>query len=332
MDKEMIIAWVGGGYLDQQLENYGYDVRRIRFFKPRVLDWVAVCEEIGCEPDVVLYADSSLPPPLAGVEEFPCLTIFYCVDSHIHEWYPLYAQGFDLCAVSLKDHMERMLLRLEQNAVFWLPPFPIRGERVPASPPERIWDVLFVGHIDANTTPVRKTFLNEFRQYRPNTVVRKGTFNELFPQAKIVLNIAEKGDLNFRVFEALATGACLLTPEVEHGQKVLFEDGVHLFTYKHNDPKDAANKAAYLLANPELCEKIRQEGAALIDKKHRRHHRVEQIISMVRSVDIEMAVRQRLAQASKIRESYLRLVYLHWASVIEDSTKRQLYLNAAKKV
>lgn len=330
MVERPIIAWIGGGYLDQKFEEYGYDIRRIRFFKPRVLNWAMVCEEIGCKPDVVIYVDASLPPPLAGVENFPCLTIFYCVDSHIHEWYPLYAQGFDLCAVSLLDHLPRMLLRLKKEHIFWLPPFPIRGERPPKSQPERIWDVLFVGHVDAETTPLRKKFLKDFMECGPALEVRKGKFSELFPRAKVILNIAERGDLNFRVFEALATGACLLTPIIGNGQDLLFEEGRHLFTYRQNDPRDAAEKAAHLVAHPEICEAARKEGLLLIDKQHRRRHRVKKFCRMIASVDKDEVVGKRLSQAGRIRELYLRLVYLHWAYVIHDPTTRQLYLNAAK--
>lgn len=326
-----IIAWIGGGYLDQQFEDTGYDVRRIRFFTPRVLDWTLICEEIDGEPDIVFYADASLPPPLAGVETFPCLTVFYCVDSHIHEWYPLYAQAFDLCAVSLKKHIPRMLLRLDRKSVFWLPPFPIRGERPPATPPDRIWDVLFVGHVDAETTPIRKHFLKQFSKYMPNTTILEGEFSKLFPQAKIVLNIAEKGDLNFRVFEALATGACLLTPQIGNGQDELFKEGVHLFTYEHNNPVDAAEKALELLARPDVCERARLEGSVLIDSNHRRRHRVELILKKIRATDKDKIIRERLAQSEQIRETYLRLVYLQWASIVRDPTAQRLYLESGRR-
>ncbi|WP_316897956.1 glycosyltransferase [Pseudodesulfovibrio indicus] len=330
MSAEPTMAWIGGGYLHPQFAECGYDVRRVALSAPRVLDWDAVCRETGCEPDFVVYADASLPPPLVGLEQFPCPTLFYCVDSHIHEWYPFYAQAFDLCAVSLLDHLPRMTLRLGPDRVFWLPPFPIRGERPPKVAPKRIWDVLFVGRVDPETSPVRARFLTEFAAEVDRIEVREGTFANLFPKARIVLNIAERGDLNFRVFEALATGACLLTPRVGNGQDRLFEDGVHLFTYAQNDPRDAARKANWLLAHPELCERAGLAGLAEIDAHHRRRNRVRTILDHIEGLDREAVVRERLAQADMIRDKYLRLLYLHWGVEVTDARSRELYLKGAR--
>lgn len=324
------MAWIGGGYLHPQFAERGYDVRRVPLSSPRVLDWDGVCRETGCEPDFLVYADASLPPPLVGLERFPCPTLFYCVDSHIHQWYPLYAQAFDLCAVSLLGHLPGMTLRLGPDRVFWLPPFPIRGERPPEAGPERIWDVLFVGHVNRETSPVRARFLREFAGEVDNFAVREGSFAELFPQARIVLNVAERGDLNFRVFEALATGACLLTPRIGNGQDQLFEDGVHLFTYGQNDPCDAARKARRLLERPELCERARRAGLAEIDARHRRRHRVRTILDRIEGLDRKAAVRERLAQADAIRDKYLRLLFLHWAAEVPDARSRELYLDGAR--
>ena len=81
------VAWLGGEYFSSELEKFNYDVRKIIFYSPKVYTWEMICSEIGCEPDVVVYADASIPPPIAGVESFPCPTVFYCIDSHIHSWY-----------------------------------------------------------------------------------------------------------------------------------------------------------------------------------------------------------------------------------------------------
>ncbi|WP_018124997.1 glycosyltransferase [Desulfovibrio oxyclinae] len=324
------VAWVGGIYFRDDFARQGFDVRTVNFSGPRALNWDELCEAADCEPEVVIYTDRSLPPPLVGIESFPCLSVFYCIDSHIHEWYPLYAQGFDLCAVSLRDHMSRFRLRLDERAVFWLPPYPIRDEHPPVEQPERLWPLLFAGTVDPETTPERKVFLDRIKKLMPELEVRSGQFETLFPQAEIVLNIAERGDLNFRVFEALATGACLLTPEVGHGQSELFEDGRHLFTYPLNAPEAAAEKARELLTHPERMRTARREGLAAIDARHRRSHRAEQLAKTVRKALADSPVQQRLREVPAIHERFLRLVYLHWAQAERGSELGARYLAAGR--
>ena len=140
----------------------------------------------------------------------PCPTCFFCIDSHIHGWYADWAQAFDACAVSLKDHMPAFRQRLPMERVVWLPPFAKDTDQPPASPPEPEFDLLFVGTVDPETTPGRVRFLDEVKARMHGREVRKGEYRELFHRARLVLNVAERGDLNYRVFEALGCGACLL--------------------------------------------------------------------------------------------------------------------------
>ncbi len=128
---------------------------------------------------------------------------FYCIDSHIHS-VPALRRSFDLCAVSLRDHVEPSPAPLGRTA--WpgcrpLPPAPRPRQRTRNS----------ICSSWARWTRIQRRCAGlplAPGQAGAGLAVRQGSFPELKPRARVVLNIAERGDLNFRVFEALACGAC----------------------------------------------------------------------------------------------------------------------------
>ncbi len=323
-------ACLGGLFFQRDLVRFGIEAAHIPLTRPEALFWDDVVQRAGFTPDLVIYLDRSLPPPLLGVESFPCLTAFYCIDSHIHSWYPAYAQGFDLCAVSLKDHLPRFGQRLSTDRLLWLPPFADR-HHLP-SPAEKRWDLLFAGTVDPETTPGRHAFLRKLKNRFPGLEVRRGRFPELFPQARLALNVAERGDLNFRVFEALACGACLLTPRLEQGQDKLFRHGEHLFTYDPEDIEGLLAMAQQLLADEPLRLRVAEAGRAEVEARHRPWHRAEALARMVRSVDAGETVAVRRAAAADIRRRWMRLVYLHWAESAGDAALAARYLAASRAV
>jgi spore maturation protein CgeB len=143
----------------------------------------------------------------------------------------------------------------------------------------------------------------------------------------VVLNIAERGDLNFRVFEALACGACLLTPEVGHGQSLLFTDGEHLATYPRGDMDRLVAAACELLDDDEKREAMGRAGCAEIDARHRAEHRATALAQAMDTLPPD-TVDDRLSRAAAIRAKYLRVVYLHWAEAVENPDLRAKYLTA----
>lgn len=95
--------------------------------------------------------------------------------------------------------------------------------------------------------------------------------HQLLRESKIVLNItrthfygAETG-VNLRIFEALASGAFLLTDHCEEIAE-LFEVGVEIETF--NNASELKLKVEYYLANPEVREAIAKRGYEKLMKTH----------------------------------------------------------------
>ncbi|TIH19374.1 glycosyltransferase family 1 protein [Marinifilum sp. JC120] len=310
------------------MDELGYKTVHIPIQGQQVFTWQDILEKTGTKPYAVVYADRSIAPPLAGVENYPCLTIFHCIDTHIHSWYPLYAQGFDICLVSLKDHLDRFSPRLQESRLLWFPPIVMDVDQPVEM--EKEWDLLFVGKVDPVLTPERMNFLDKVSQKISGMHVTQGAYRNLFPKARVVLNIAERGDLNFRVFEALACGSCLLTPKIKNGLFDLFEDGVHLLAYEPNNAEDLVEKLNTLLADKELRERIARQGNELIESKHRIIHRAQTLHNVISEMDVEAAIKNRIAAAPQLRRNFLKSLYLHWAEEVGIPKFQKIYLEAAK--
>lgn len=325
------IAWVGGLFIMEQMEAQGFRCVRLPLTKPGAFNWEDIVERCGGAPDAVVYTDRSLPPPLLGVERFPCLTAFYCIDSHIHGWYPLYAGAFDLCALSLHDHLPLFARELSPQRLLWLPPF--AEDRCRPKPDVRPdLDLLFVGTVDPDTTPGRHAFLARLRNEFPGLATLRGDFTQLFPRAKVVLNVAERGDLNFRVFEALGCGACLLTPRIANGQEELFAEGVHYAAYAPDDAEDAARVARELLADDALRSRLASAGMKAVDAAHRPAHRAASLAAFLRQgLDAGLAAR-RMSGQNPARVRALRLLWLHWAEHCGDASLAARYLAEARRL
>ncbi|NCC24128.1 MAG: glycosyltransferase family 1 protein [Deltaproteobacteria bacterium] len=322
-----LLAWVGNSYFSSAMSDHGWEVRHIDLSKPW-MDWAGIVRRIGSIPDLIVYGDRSLIPPILGLESFPCPTLFYCVDSHIHTWYPFYAQAFDLVAMNLWDHLPAFLnLRLHRDRFLWLPLYSKAGDLPHITESE--FDLLFVGKVDPELTPGRAAFLTELNELFPKLVLRRGDYRSLYPKARIVLNVAEHGDMNFRVFEAMGCGSCLLTPDIGHGQDRLFVHGRDFWLYHHGDAKSAAKAAERLLFDDELRLTIGRNAWKKITEAHKPIHRAATLAAWLDSFDLQELMHERLKDAARIRETYLKVPYLHFAEQRFTEDLRQAYLRHA---
>lgn len=328
------LLWVGKSYFAGELEDCGWGTVHIHDFDGQAaFSWKDLTRIAGFEPDVLVVSDMSRPPFVLGMEEFPCVTVFYSVDAHIHSWHPYYAQGFDACLVSLRDYLPKFGGPfLPESRIWWSPPFASRKD-MPKPDVAKDIDCLFVGNLDGNLMPKRKKFLDELGEKVPSLITMQGDYRSAFPRARVVVNQAENDDMNFRIFEAMGCGACLLTPRINHGLQQMFVDGEHLLFYPPGDAGDAAYKIEFIKKHPEIGEHIGREALKIIDAEHRAQHRAQAFTDHMCDLFTEGAdniIAKRKSDAKKIRTECLSLPYLLWANEIDDAPLRQAYLAAAK--
>ncbi len=327
------LFWIGSPFFHAALPPLGWRVQYFNFEEVATFTWQCLVEKAGLEPDVVVVADKSRPPFLLGVEDFPCFTVFYAVDSHIHSWYPYYAQVFDACLVSLKDHIPLFLNKsLPSSHVRWSPPF---ARDTDCARPDILphWDSLFVGTINAQTTPQRKVFLEELQKKLPHLHCTRGNYAELFPQGRVIINHCEHDDLNFRVFEALGCGASLLTPRIGHGIEELFTHGKELLYYESGNVKDVIQNIKALLSNEKARKEMAAQGLAKVDAAHRATHRAHSFVQFLEELGTqgrEECVQARQKRASLLRETYLRPLFLLLAEATAHEALRKAYLLASR--
>lgn len=339
------LLWIGSPFFHTALESCGWDaVAFHNFEEPKAYGWHQLTRLAGFTPDVLVVADKSRAPFVLGMEDFPCLTVFYSVDSHIHAWQPYYAQGFDACLVSLRDHIPRFAgAFLPAERIWWSPAF-AWAEDAPRPDLPRDMDCLFVGTLNADL-PLRAAFLDALGRRLPGLTVTRGNYRALYPRARVVLNHCEHADLNFRVFEAMGCGACLVTPRIGHGLTELFTEGEHMLCYapdtRDGSPPDAAAMGnavsealahiRFLLAHPQRAARMGQAALAAVNGGHRALHRARAFTGHVRELLPYAAAltARRRAAAGAVRQRCLRLLYLHWAEETPSGGLRKAYLAAA---
>ncbi len=329
------IFWIGSPFFQAALPPLGWQVHFFNFEHLAVFTWDNLVNMAGFEPDVLIVADKSRPPFVLGVEDFPCFTIFYAVDTHIHSWYPYYAQGFDACIVSLKDHMELFQHKqLAPERITWFPAF-AKDSDSPRSDLSPQWDSLFVGTIHPETTPKRQVFLQNLQKELGHLHCTSGNYAELFPQGKVIINHCEHGDLNFRVFEALGCGACLLTPHIGHGLTDIFTPDKDLCCYTITDTAQAAQKIRRLLANESQRKALQEQGLTTVNAGHRALHRAQSLTHFLEKItpaEKQKSIEFRRKQAATIRQKWYKAFLLLLANAVPQAHLRAAYLQASRGI
>ncbi|MFV9507626.1 MAG: CgeB family protein [Oscillochloridaceae bacterium umkhey_bin13] len=230
-------------------------------------------------PDFVLFIESPASYFPRGLEKISCPTACYIIDIHLGTRLKLqFLPFFDYVFCAQKDYIP--LLQRHHQQVSWLPlacdPV-IHGKQSLSKTSE-------VGFVGNSYASVRRSALlsaieKEFSINDYHKMYAKELLSTVYSQAKIVFNCSINGDVNMRVFEALASGTLLLTDRVENGLYDLFDEGVHLITYENEN--EMLQCIRYFLDHEHERELIALEGMHHVLEKHTYEHRV---LSMLETI------------------------------------------------
>jgi glycosyltransferase involved in cell wall biosynthesis/2-polyprenyl-3-methyl-5-hydroxy-6-metoxy-1,4-benzoquinol methylase/Flp pilus assembly protein TadD len=232
------------------------------------------------EPDLYLWVDSGMKEVPADIEALHCPKACYLIDTHVAPKPRIeIARHFDYTFLAQKAQVEAF--RREGIArVRWLP-LACSRELHDLPKGERIYDVSYVGGLDGDATDRRRNLVSKVKARFPNSKIGRYWPDEMagaYAQSKIVFNACVNRDVNMRVFEAMASGALLITDEAD-GLEDLFEDGVHLVIYR--DDKDALDVIDYYLRHDEDRERIALAGMSSVLERHTYDHRLQEIVDTV---------------------------------------------------
>ncbi len=233
-------------------------------------------------PDYILYHDdSSSYIRVCEMHKCPLPTIFYSVDTHIHGTWHSYVSGmFDHTFVAQRSYMHAF--QVHTNHVSWLPLWAPR--RIEPSSMRDI-PICFRGTLELPQRQQRVDFLRAVAQAVPLDYAQ-GDFEEAFSRAEIVLNEQIRDDVNFRVFEAIMCGACLVTPRSPNGLAELFVDNQHLVTYEPRNPLDAIDKLRALMDDPLRRGNIARAGRDHLLSHHLAKNRADVVESILQSLTL----------------------------------------------
>lgn len=145
----------------------------------------------------------------------------------------------------------------------------------------RSLDIAYVGSTDWSKYPERGLLLKAISDAHSKIFVGQATpkkMFEIYEKSKLVFNYSPMNDLNMRFFEAIGSGAVLITnPIVNNGVEDLFEKNIDFLEY--SSIKELTSTLEQILSENETIESISSSGLKKVLENHTYHHRAEAILN-----------------------------------------------------
>ncbi|MBI4385979.1 MAG: glycosyltransferase family 1 protein, partial [Elusimicrobia bacterium] len=240
--------------------------------------WAGGFRQLGCGVTVLYPSQAASLAPGS-------YDLFLSIDDATHYLFPghLHPSAFSLSDTHMGYRADRVMARwfdfifcvhkdgaarLKQDGiprVSWVPVACAPELHVEPAASKR-YDVAFVG---GEGWGRRRRLVRTVRERFPNAYIGRASPRDMagiYSESRIVFNCGIKNDLNMRVFEALASGACLVTNLDAAGLADLFEPGVHFAGYETDE--EAIGQIERYLRDDAAREAIARAGRAEVLAKH----------------------------------------------------------------
>ena len=269
--------------------------------------------------DLALFCDESQLPMWTRVGELPVPTAWYAVDTHIHgKWHQDWQALYDVVLVAQKSKLSLYREKRNHGPVYWCPLYADHTRLRPPREP-RPAEVAFVGNLNRSVNPRRVDFFERLAEL-VDIRVRQGPYEELYAMSSMGLNQSLDGELNFRNFEVLASGAALITESNTDGIGDCLHEGKHFVTYERDNVDDCAQTIQGLLDDPGRVEALRYRGYEAVLDAHLDIHRVDHIENWLASTDLNGLVQARFQTPDAWRHSNVKV--FEFASAVYTSHGR----------
>lgn len=141
-----------------------------------------------------------------------------------------------------------------------------------------IYDIVFCGRLYEEE---RKPFLENLKQLGFNIKIygdgfKTSDYVDNMSDGRIILNFSERGEINRRIYEAMAIGCCV-TDRVDHLDKV-GEEGKHFFSFNKENMNETVKLLLKLSMDKKLTEEVAKASRKHIINHHTYKHRFEELI------------------------------------------------------
>lgn len=241
-----------------------------------------LCHKLEISPILILFIEGGTMQVLPiGLEKMNCITAWYGIDTHMdYNKHLRISRLFDVTFVAQKEYVSRLTSDGIKQA-HWLP-LGFAPELLPLKNLDRDIDISYVGSINVNINPHRHQLISNLKDnFNSNSfgLASPKEMGEIYSRSKIVFNKSVKNDINMRFFEAMGTGAVLVTdPIMENGLEDLFERNKHYITYENDN--ELIPTVASLLSEPDRLAEISKNVQKLILEKHTYDHRAKSILEI----------------------------------------------------
>ena len=232
------------------------------------------------DPSMYIWVDSGVDDLPNDLDALQIPKIAYIIDTHCAlDTRLAIAKRFNFTFLAQRSRLNDFVNAGIAN-VAWLP-LGCDPALHDVGPRNRRYDVAFVGSVPDDPNSRRAKLINAVATAFPDAKIGKFWPEEMaaiYAEAKVVVNCCAARDINMRVFEAMASGALLITDEAD-GLEDLFTDKKHLVIYRNDD--ELIPLIQKYLAEDEDRERIAAAGRSLVLSEHTYRDRARRMTLMV---------------------------------------------------